>query len=644
MTHVVPVLLCLTLPIQIAPPKRYLLAGKVLERTGRPSAQAQVWLVSRPLSWSEAVGQPDVVRATTGKDGKFEARVLPGRIYSAWAVWRTANQDRVTLPIEGVLAGQTVTLQESRLPIGRRLRIKGLERWRDRGPLRFRLRPLIRTMWTTPLRAGGDTLVLPPVPMTEEARGDLEVLAADGSILDTVPMLLTSRTDEPEVIDLGRFFEIRVGVLSGTTSKPIEGATIRRRPWSTPGHSYPGKPWGMVGTTGADGHATIRVLADEDPRAKPDLVSESWIFSAPGHADVLAGCDSGQFFIGNQYLRKSPTQVTVTLPRARPLTGRVLLADGRPAVNLPVVVAVEWNMPHRRDPLSDEGPEKLLLPHYHGVTGADGRFQLSGIPSEANAVAGGVLLSRTACPELPAWGEDGFPVAPRFLRFETSGSRPASFGTLDLAQFECVRLQFSAPPGKKATSLHLRVHRVGVTRQARLAFDARLATDPAGRVGLLLRKGRDPAREYEVLAWARDLGWALHRLEVPTKGDVARVTLLPFVTVTGKVVSPEGKPIAYAMLQRVRQERPPRIGTNADIAHLNRDLLIGWADDKGEFEVRYVPNPYHPPKLIAIGRHTRRGPEFRSPPYELGPDPKRNVKLVLEVAEDWLQTGRKNSK
>ncbi len=88
--------------------------GIVAGKGDRKQAGAEVVLISRPFPARVDVGELDVVRVISDANGRFRARCLRGRAYSAWATWvDEAGAQWSTSIAEGVVPGPIVRLHRA---------------------------------------------------------------------------------------------------------------------------------------------------------------------------------------------------------------------------------------------------------------------------------------------------------------------------------------------------------------------------------------------------------------------------------------------------------------------------------------------------------------------------------------------------
>ena len=139
-------------------------AGRVVDRTGRPLANATVTFAGSRCAYAP-VGAPVLVTATTDADGRFRAALASGRGHSAWAI--TAADVRPgarSAPIDGVIPGSILELVASDAVPAAAARITGLATLGE-GPFTAELFCEARNSpaWRVPIAADG-TVPRPDLP------------------------------------------------------------------------------------------------------------------------------------------------------------------------------------------------------------------------------------------------------------------------------------------------------------------------------------------------------------------------------------------------------------------------------------------------------------------------------------------------
>ncbi|MDP6424863.1 MAG: carboxypeptidase-like regulatory domain-containing protein [Planctomycetota bacterium] len=608
--------------------------GTVLDPNKKPVSGAEVWLLHRPMPWTERAGHFDMVRARSGRNGKFKAQLLTGRPYAAWAAWGLVKgTGPVTTVVDNVVAGDRVTLTAPRMKFGTRVEMKGLAQWQAYAPLEFRLRPMIATMWTRPFKLNKNSIgTLPVVPMG--TTGDIEILASDGSLIGCLPTFLSSRSGMLREIEVPPPSTIALAIFSAKTEQAIEGAVVQRRAWSRPGNTYPGRNWGMAGRSNPEGSCKIRVMASRDPIQRPDEAEESWVVSAEGYADQMLGAHRGSLFVANSYVtRQMRGPIVVRLNDAKPLTGRLMISPGIPGSNIRLMARVAWQVAGA--PVFDPDPKRpLLLPDYHTVANERGEYSFPSIPEQVRAISICAVLDRADSKELPDFEVDGFCTSP-FLPIYEGPSRPTDLPSVSLERFERVRVSYEAPAGAEHRPLRVRVHRRSVGSPPPCSLDIERFTDDQGRIGIWLRRGET----YDLFAYRVDIGWVTHTLRLPTDGKVVDVPLRPFARIAGKILTHKQSIPAWAHIDVNKASAKRAAGVAGEISMINEQLLHGWIDDEGHFALRYIPAAASPLVLIAKGRQrpTMNCPLYESKPLVLGTKSKKGIVIVLDVPPEWLR-------
>lgn len=298
----------------------------VVDAAGEPVAGAEVTLYCS--DGLEAGGSEDIVRQRTDARGRALVQLQPAGQYFAFAVRAQADGHQATAVVPR--ASTTTELRfagDSRLAV-ERLQITGLAPWRAHGPLRIEcvvdgIRGLI-----PPAAVGDDDSVpLPPLPFGAVFA---RLFAGDRLVHQDLTGM-TWRLPPPHAV--------RVQV-RGTDGKPIAGAQIERLVlrWAWSRGLLPQQPAGnrvAVGTSAADGTATVLVAAPQDPfdgvRSHPGI---PLVASKPGFRESWSGFLEVPFC---DLVQASKTKLggvlTFTLA-PEPAASLRVVADGRPPAGL----------------------------------------------------------------------------------------------------------------------------------------------------------------------------------------------------------------------------------------------------------------------------------------------------------------------
>lgn len=236
--------------------------GRVVDEAGDPVAHVTVTVAGDRPPLHLASTTPHVVTAVTDQEGRFRVGLRPGHEYCAWAVGEAAldGRRRVSALHDEVLPGSTLTIPLVRHRSASRLRVRGLERWSELGPLSMRVAVAAPCLVIQPLPLGNEPSLLPPLP---DGRSWL-VFVDDGH-----GRLLVAAEVPPEPGDLTFFvpppLSLRLRVVDDD-QRPVAGAVVRadvdaaRRPPTDCFVAASSAPrWRDVGISDPDGHCTVLV-------------------------------------------------------------------------------------------------------------------------------------------------------------------------------------------------------------------------------------------------------------------------------------------------------------------------------------------------------------------------------------------------
>lgn len=234
------------------------LFATVVDADGLPLEEAEVTCVHSP---GEAEGWPlDVVRARTDARGRARCELLPGLLYTAWAVG--AEGRAVTAPRSLIAAGRVVELRACVEHAPRSVALSGVAAWREAGAVGVLWFPDQREHASVALPLPDGDVV--EVPASCWARGALAL--ADGRGRPMVATALDPGSCEAAAFDPP--VEIQVRTVSSPT-RPVAGCDVTCRVaglgnwWAFPGAGNSGLIR-SVGKTDEDGylrfHASCGVM------------------------------------------------------------------------------------------------------------------------------------------------------------------------------------------------------------------------------------------------------------------------------------------------------------------------------------------------------------------------------------------------
>jgi beta-lactamase regulating signal transducer with metallopeptidase domain len=226
------------------------------------------------------------------------------------------------------------------------------------------------------------------------------------------------------------------------------------------------------------------------------------------------------------------------------------------------------------------------LAETHVTTGADGRFQFT-VTAEEAANAGLRVWLEVNCPDHV--GEGTGSSYGGILRNEALGERP-SFETIELWPGKAIEGRVVTPDGKPATGIKVESFSIPVQNnlfKQRRFVEAR--TDARGRFRLVIH-----ARGQAVL-WINPERYvpSTYVLKDDKRGDLGTFTLVPGISIRGRVRDAEGKPVGGIYVAASRSEGS-RIKDDLVLRsladHIQRAVVT--ADD-GTFTVGpFSPGPY----------------------------------------------------
>lgn len=276
-------------------PGSTVLRGRVVDGVGKPVAGANVSLLHRPFFGHADVATEHRLRLQTAADGMFRAELRAGAPYSVWAATSAEASDLS----EGVDGGfLELRLRPDSVP--EEIVVAGLDAWPDAPELHFRAVVGSENVDWVSLEVEQGRLRLPPLPPLP--RRTILVSYANGQ-------LVFAERPQSQPTDGGRemVFTVpppqRLSVqVTGPDGAPLPGVMIRGHlgnHWGTESrgvlaaHRFQAL-WPVLGTTGADGAATLATATPSG--ARPWLL----MLSKPGFATVLAGVHEGRRFVGEQ--------------------------------------------------------------------------------------------------------------------------------------------------------------------------------------------------------------------------------------------------------------------------------------------------------------------------------------------------------
>lgn len=503
-------LVAVPLGAQVAP--REGVFGIVRDEEGRPCPGAAVELVARPWPDSCAIGNADVVRATTDARGRFRAELLPGMAYAAWAaIVREGQTSRATPIVERIVPRMPIVLELPPAPatVLERVELTELEGWPL--PLTVELesdsspRVLIRLE-----RVDDDSFGVGPLP---GARFTLRVRNAAGVPLREVPLDGASAGRPSLEVAMGKATPTKLAVRDIETGKGVPGAKILL---ANGGDAL------AVGETDADGCAELLVLASNDLRCfGPGLAMAG--MQQREHAGGEAGWPELREGFEPQWVAHLGPSVE--------LRGKVL-AFGKPADDVALVLsegALHFSQKNSRN---------LCWGRRTFALDAAGAFVVPGAMVEfpPDLV---LVLGPAAIAKLPESWRSARPLVIAPWSVDPSAKEKVELPDFDLASLVPVRVRVVGSDGAPALSAEIALvaerNRFGRTEIPRGVVDR------SGTALLLV----PPERSFALVGVVGD-EYACGRLDTGRRSGEAPVevtlTIRGPVTIRGRVVDAKGAP------------------------------------------------------------------------------------------------------
>lgn len=499
------ILLCAT-----AAGQRGTCTGTVSDAAGVPLAAARVVFVQQGM---QAFGcMPDRVELSTRPDGTFAADLLSGSAYVVWAIGPPDGEGRrlVTTAATAAAAGRELRLVAHLRRAPRRIELRGVTPWVGDRPPALRILVDCRYPLDADLALPGDgTLMLGPWP---DADVMLALVADVGGVID-VSALVEADTG---VVEFAPMREIGIDVVDGNGASVV-GATVHAQStgvqwWIDGRDPMPAEwrvPWRMVGRTGPDGTAVVRL-----PWREPaDDRNVNLLVEQPGHATALVGV------IGNEcHVDGTPA------PLATPWS--VVLRAAAP---------VELEPQGLRE--GERAAIQLLQLHVFqtGQVGGVGCFDVPSKPGDAGVTA--QLLAKGRLVQAAFRLASSAPVPPRRLVCADLG-QPGVIRALDLQEMATHRLRFVDAAGAPLPCVDVAIGLPG--RGVLRRWRDRCVTDAEGRLELVA----DTAA-WLILA-ASGSRFAVQALPADAAGGERTITLVDAPLCRVRVLDADGAPVCGA--------------------------------------------------------------------------------------------------
>jgi len=555
------------------------LLGKVVTANGAPLQDAEVHVV-RPdeTAPGNLAGEHLVVR--TDARGRFRTKVVPCTHHLVWAVG-PAGDARVCSEPEWATSGRLLELRADQPRPPCRLNVMGLEPWQDLAPFRVRIAVqgvgLPETEFALDAK-GNCTMPAPPV-----GRVQFDVIDKAGQPLASVRAAnpgnsTTLRVQPPQEIPL---------VVVDDKGAPLEGVAVRFRIEAgysrTFGYtvSLPSRHlWRTLGETDAEGKLTGRIAARQNPFEKKSYNTLFFVAEQEGRKLSYSGFWQGPFHDGQQVAAEGCKELKFTLAEAAPRKGSVRISKQQGLADQPLLVRTRIRI---QDEDGSGWTNQDLL--FRTRTDSDGAFQLPRLNGKMDEVdlflTGAATRSRlTPAPLLRRTPQ-------RALSLHGIREFKDQALDFDLSTLCTLELQLLDATGGPARDVELLMVSDEHARSGTCdGWTARATTDSAGRVAMLLERGK----WFVFGRNARDMV----QLSIDLKNSEQReLRLEPMPAMRGKVVDEDGKPVAGARMDCYSSSSS---GFDSAVLIVARKLNWSWldsavTDEDGEFHCAYLAHP-----------------------------------------------------
>lgn len=562
--------------------------GWVEDRAGKKRAGADVLLISRPFPARVDVGEADVVRVVTGKDGRFRAHCLRGRAYSAWASWQDGEQVTMfTAVAEGVVPGPVVGLRDARQAETHEVVFEGLDAWQDLGPATAFAFPGSANAFPIEMTIGeGGKAVLPSMP---GRNWEVELRAGNGQVLSV--MRVAPRSVTTVAVPAPRKIKVYV---QDWNAAPIPDAVVAYSPRYSPGATHKRLVAGAGTMTDATGHATLLV-----PKRHPlTNRSNSQILrvAAKGFASSLLTVPT----------REDGLALTLTMNTGHSITGVLIDASQQPLADVDVFVEHPIELDGKDNGFFGNAPVPVK-------TDKDGMFTVHGLTAQSGCRVMLMLDAERARRVGFAAHQDRSLAPIQWLAAVDQVTGDIDLGMVALAEIPMCRLEVvdhGEVPAPEA--------RVLLLHEGSFASPIEFVTDRVGRLQFAF-----PDKTTRIGVFVPGGGVVL-----ATVGSAAshalRLELMATREVTGVVVDEEGKPVAGASV--FPWSRPNGMQYElADLCFRSYKRSAATGDD-GKFRL-VLPMSEPTFSIRALGPNTGRPTSSKLQPVD---GETRTVELRLE--------------
>ncbi len=559
------------------------LRGRVLGGDGKPREGATIYLVAPGVPH---LYKPDVLRVLSGKRGRFQAELKPGRSYWAWSHFKDdEGHHHLSAYARGLLPGKPLTLKETQTHSSRRVRLEHLAAWGKPAEMKvaWNLDGRGGLVVQTPLNAKGEAEV--PDALFFGSWGALfSLLGADGRPLLQGKVLSKKRGDLFS-FTCPRPVSLSLLVQNKNRKKPIAGAQVFY-------HMETDLEL-LRAQTDAMGRAKLLV-----PEFLPGMPSLVVFVKKRGLSGANGIFNRERRSVQGVYQKWDPgsslREVVFSLGPDQPFRGKVMDFKGE---GIPGAV-IRWTS------MSFEGKTGGIAWGNFGQSGfvaggPDGSFQISSLPSNLKSMMASLYLPAQGWMDL--LGEASPLFIPRSSLFYQEWWAYKKQPRVFLFDFREQRIQtfrILGPDGAPAAFSKLRWQ--WGSRVLRGVSDRR------GRCQLLFPSGKSG----RLFAFKEGLGYFIDEVGETPKGESffageRTLNLEPFTTfLRGKVMDRGGSPLGGVRIMGGGWSGQGVTSLDQVIQEINSAILQGKSRTDGSFSVPFLEAP-HTEFRVRFARETR---------------------------------------
>ena len=570
---------------------------------GTPWAGATIMLYSSLHPNSTSPAYTDMVRVKSDARGRFRAKILPGRPYSAWAYGEVDEngsyassgiEDDVFPGISFRLKSYKTRSQQVQLSFTHR------KDWKDYEPLRLEVLVRAKNQFRIPLELSADGKIV--VPQIGGKTGTILVFGKNGlPILDKTVLVDTNVGKRPGAarkkltLELPYPSKILVRVVYNPNGRrgvgprgipkenaelepPIAGATISQRIKAT--H----KMWYPLGQTDKDGFAELLVPVKRWQSGNNNITLQA---SSPGHSSISQYQNNLRPEKDRDIAKlrqENKPDITIRLMDGYKIKGKVLAVDGTPAAGLPLFLyystaSSQQSWTHYSDPAVF-------------TTKADGSFELNGVHVSCGFRLTAVLDKKNLA-ALDAG--NSFPLHPVVVLAVAARSgekdKDLDLGELHLAKMERLEIKVESEDGQPVAKAQMLLGEPTMYIHGKMGpyYPFRFSAGKRGRISILVNKSKNM-----VLVAAS--GGAMKVMELdfdkpPEAMLQGQAWSLDFVLdsgvlLRGRVMDSDGRSIARASV-RIYRRSSRNVGSRllSFLANVNTKT-----DENGRFDLWVQPN------------------------------------------------------